>query len=367
MKRLFARAGEAVLVELPEPELRPGEVLVDTAFSTVSAGTEQLILRRSREHPGVDEEYPGSNPVWSKIRSGAPPARLPRPPAPAGSSLGYSAAGVVRAVGPGVVDLAPGSRVACSGSQCAHHAEVIAVPRNLTTALPDGLSLQDGAFVTVGAVAMEALRKADLRFGETVVVYGLGLLGLLAGQIARAAGLYVIGFDVDPRRLDLARRLGLDDVADPREPRAGDLVRSATDGFGADAVVLGVVSESDEPLNQALELCRQRGTVVALGVFGMTLDRTRMGANDVTIKQSIAYGPGRYDPGYEEGGVDYPIGLVRWTEGRNCAHFLRLVAEGRVQVRPLAPEPFALSDAAAAYRLLGGPQRPPTVQFRYAD
>ncbi len=366
MKRVFAQAGRPVVHEVPEPALRAGEVLVDVAYSTVSSGTEQLILRKSLQHPGVDEEYPGTYPHWPKVRSHPVEGLLPRPPADVGISLGYSAAGVVRSVGAGITDLTPGMRVGCSGSQCAHHAEVIAVPRNLVTPLPAGIDAREGAFVTLGAIAMEALRKCECRFGETVVIYGLGLLGLLAAQIAVASGYYVVGFDLNQRNLDLARRLGINDVHDAAdEVTATRAVRRATDGFGADAVVLGVVSESSEPLNHALDLCRQRGTVVGLGVFGMTIERSRMGANDVVLKQSIAYGPGRYDPAYEEGGVDYPIGLVRWTEQRNMQHFLRLVEERRVQVLPLAPDPTPVEEAPSGYELLSGADRPPTIQFGY--
>lgn len=352
-----------MVCEVDQPAPRPGEILVETAFSTVSTGTERLILERSRLDPGRDDEYPGSSPSWPKIRDGAGPEVLPRTPDASGSSLGYSAAGVIREVGSAVDDLSPGMAVACSGSQGAHHAEVIAVGRNLAVPLPSGLELRDAAFVTLGAIALESLRKADLRLGETVVVYGLGVLGLLAAQIAQSAGLYVVGLDLDDDRLRLAQSLGIGTVQHPDEADAA--VRAATDGFGADAVLLGVVSDSDRPLNHALELIRQRGTVVALGVFGMTINREGMGRNDATIRQTIAYGPGRYDPVYEESGVDYPIGLVRWTENRNMRHFLRLVAERKVQVRPLTTDPFSIDDAAAAYDLLHSRPSPPTVQFRY--
>jgi threonine dehydrogenase-like Zn-dependent dehydrogenase len=365
MKRVFAQAGQPVVRDVEEPSPRAGEVLVDTHYSTVSSGTESLILRRSLAAPELDQEYPGSDPHWPHIRDGAAARLLPRPAVPGGIALGYSAAGVVREVGEGVRDIVPGMRVACSGSQCAHHAQVIAVPRHLVAPLPDGLSLRQGAFVTLGSIAVEALRKSDCRFGETVVVYGLGLLGLLAAQIAKAAGLRVVGFDINPRALALARELGVPDVHDPRESAADEAVRRGTGGFGADAVLLTAVNESSEPFNHALNLCRQRGVVVCVGVFGMTIDRDRLAANDVSIRQAIAYGPGRYDPSYEEDGVDYPIGLVRWTENRNMAYFLDLLAEGRVAVLPLAPEPIPIAEAPRGYALLAGPDRPPTVQFRH--
>ena len=239
------------------------------------------------------------------------------------------------------------------------------MPRNLVAKLPEGVTLQQGSYVTLGAIAIESLRKADSRFGESVVIYGLGLLGLLTAQIARASGIYVIGLDVDPNRLKLARELGFDQVYDPNDADTDAAVSAATGGFGADAVLLSVVSESNDPLNHAMDLCRQRGTVVGVGVFGMTIDRARMGGHDVTIKQTIAYGPGRYDPRYEEESIDYPIGLVRWTENRNMALFLRLLADSKVDVSGLAPSPMSVLDAPAGYALLKGRDRPPTVQFHY--
>jgi threonine dehydrogenase-like Zn-dependent dehydrogenase len=363
VRRIFALDGEAVIRDVETPRPRPGEVLVRTHASTVSSGTESWILRKSAEDGAEDEEYPGAKPfVYPNIRHGIRSEVEPRRPIDGLISLGYSLAGVVEAVGEGVVDLAPGDRVACSGSQCSHHAQLVAVPRNLVARVPEGVSLADASFVTLGAVAEEALRRTGCTFGETVVLYGMGLLGLLAGQIARAAGLYVVGLDIDARRLDLARRLGIADVHDPTGLDLVALARGRTDGFGADAVVLGVVTGSSEPLNTAFRMCRQRGTVVGLGLYGMDLERQVVW--DRTYLHAIAYGPGRYDPDYEEGGRDYPIGLVRWTENRNQAHFLRLLADGAVRLDGLATA-FAFEDAPDAYRLLRSPDRPPTITFDY--
>ncbi len=363
MRRIFALKGEAVIQDVASPQLRRGEVLVRTRYSTVSSGTESWILRKSIEEDARDEEYPGAEPyVYPNIRGGIRGSLEPRRPEPGLISLGYSLSGEIIEVGEGVTDLAVGDLVACSGSQCSHHAEIVAVPRNLVVKVPPGVSLADASFVTLGAVAEEALRRTHCTFGETVVLYGMGLIGMLAGQIAQAAGLYVIGLELDPRRVALARELGIADVHDPRGIDLIDLVRSRTGGFGADAVVLGVVTESSEPINTALDLCRQRGRVVGLGLYGMDVERQRMW--DRTYVHAIAYGPGRYDPDYEEGGVDYPIGLVRWTENRNQGHFLRLLAEDKVRTAALATG-FAFEDAPDAYRHLQSPERPPTVQFTY--
>lgn len=352
--------------EVPEPSLRPGEVLVRTAVSTISSGTETLILRKSALPDARDEEYPGERFEYPIIRSGVRlDAPLPRPPLPGLISLGYSLAGQVVATSDGVTDLEKGDWVACSGSQCAHHAEMVAVPRNLLAKVPEGVSPGQAAFVTLGAISVEALRRTRCKFGETIALYGLGLLGLLATQIARSAGFRILGLDIDERRLATARELGASATCNPSSEDPRISAKAMTDGLGVDAVILAVVTESSEPLNLSFELCRQRGCVVGVGVFGMNIDRARMGYAD--YRMAVAYGPGRYDPVYEEGNVDYPIGYVRWTENRNMTHFLRLLAEGHVDVASLSPIQIPIERAPEAYELLGSADRPPTVQLTYGE
>lgn len=363
MRRLFAVGGEPVLRDVEPPTLRHGEVLVETHRSTVSTGTETHILGRSAI-PGVrDEEYPGERP-WPhpRLRAGIEQPLRPRPPLKGMMSLGYSLAGRVLEVGDGVIDIRPGDRVACSGSQCSHHADIVAVPRNLTARVPDEVPFSQASFGTLGSIAEEAVRRTECHFGETVVIYGLGVLGILASQIARFAGLYVIALDVDPVRLEFARSLGFDEVHDASGDGLVELVRERTDGYGADAVILGVVTESDEPLNNALAMSRQRGRVVSLGIFGMSIDRGKM--FDRSIVHSLAYGPGRYDPGYEEGGADIPIGMVRWTENRNLGHVLRLMRDGQLVTDGLA-RVLPLEEAPGAYRGLRSGGLPLTLQFDY--
>jgi threonine dehydrogenase-like Zn-dependent dehydrogenase len=368
MKRVFALGGKAVLRDVPEPEIRPGEVLVAPAFSAISAGTEMYFIRGSGMPGFTMQEYPGEPPSWPKVRTAIRSDHpFPRPSHGEALSIGYSVAGRVLAVGADILDIKPGDRVACSGSQCAHHAERVAVPRNLISRVPDDVPLEDAAFVTLGTIALGSLRESDCRFGETVVVYGLGLLGLLVGQIAISAGMRVIGLDLDPARLDLARTLGIEHVFDPTTVDAVEVVHGLTDGFGADAVVLGAVTPSSEPLNQSFDLCRQRGRVVALGQFGWTIDRARMFANEVTVVPVKPYGPGRYDPVYEEGNVDYPIGYVRWTEIRIPALFLDLLAAGTVRVAPLAPVLVPIERAPEAFELVLSEGRPPSVVLSYPD
>ena len=370
MKKLFARGGRAVLVDVEEPVLRPGEVLIENAFSAISSGTESSTIRASADPEMIhshDYPAPDGRTFGPKLRASGARWNGPKPRGgiPEHGLIGYSVAGTVVAVGDDVTDLRPGDRVAGSGSQCSHHADFVAVPRNLAVPVPSGVGLDEAAFVTLGTISMHALRLTDATFGGTVVSYGLGLLGLLALQIARSAGIYVVGLDIDPRRLELARRWGATRALDPRSEDAVAEVHEVTDGFGADGVILSLVTQSDEPMNHAFEMCRQRGTVVGLGAFGTRITRDAMVWNDVRLVMALAYGPGRYDAVYEEGNVDYPIGYARWTEGRNQSHFLRLIAEKKVDVLPLAPIRVPFDRAPEAYDILTAPDRPPTVLFDY--
>jgi threonine dehydrogenase-like Zn-dependent dehydrogenase len=369
MKRVVAKGGHVEVIEVPEPELRPGEVLVAPAFSVISSGTEMHIIESTASVKTTgDDTYPRlrqSNPPQihkPSIRWNGP---APRAQLSGTASVGYSLAGTVLAVGEEVVDIVPGQKVACSGNQCAIHAERVAVPRNLVAAVPNGLALDQAAIVTLGAIAITGLRRTDCFFGETVVVFGLGLLGLLTTQIARNSGMYVLGLDIDNRRVAQALKLGAHKALNPQKDDPVAAVLEMTDGFGADGVVMTIVTQSSEPLNLAFDLCRHRGTVSGVGAFGMNIDRARMYARDVTFHPSIAYGPGRYDPVYEEGNVDYPIGFARWTENRNQQAFLRLLAEGKVSVADLAPVRVPMVEAPKAYDLLHQPDRPPTVILTY--
>jgi threonine dehydrogenase-like Zn-dependent dehydrogenase len=366
MKRVFAHAGEAVVREVPEPTLRRGEVLVRSTYSAISVGTEMWLINGSADPDFGVHEYPSVPPYWPKTRT---PVKLdhpmPKPSDPSHIGIGYSLAGVVVDVDDQVVDIAPGDLVACSGSQCAHHAELVAVPRHLVAKVPAGLGLDRAAFVTLGAIAMAGLRETECRFGETVVQYGLGLLGLLGAQIGQVAGFKTIGIDIDPARRRLAEELGVEHVLDPEEVDVVEAVKDLTDGYGADAVVLGIKAESSEPLNQCFDMSRQRGRVVGLGLFGWDIDRGRFFANRVSLHPAVGYGLGRYDPVYEEGNVDYPIGLARWTENRNQGYFLDLLAQGKVDVDPLAPNRVPIERAPEAYEILRRPDRPATVLLEY--
>ncbi|CAN5856745.1 hypothetical protein BH23ACT5_BH23ACT5_00670 [soil metagenome] len=363
MRRIVAERGRPIVIGLDPPACTPGRVLIETMVSTVSAGTESSIIARSSRPGAPDLEYPGEPPYRRpEIRTWMRGAPEPTPPLPGRFSLGYSLVGRVVEVGPDVLDIEAGDVVACAGSQDAHHAEIVAVSRSLTVPVPAGLEPEAAAFVTPASVAVEAVRRTDCRFGESVVIFGLGLLGLIAAQVARVAGLTVIGLEPSPQRRAGARDLGFEDVVDPGSAEAGELVLERTNGFGADAAILALVSGSSEPVNQALRLTRRGGRVVGVGVFGMDLERGAV--LDRTYVHAIAFGAGRYDPWYEEGNVDYPIQHVRWTENRTMGYLLDLLAARSVSVEGMA-EAFAVEEAEAAYRRLTEPDRPYTVQFRY--
>ena len=375
MRQVFlSKSGQILVAEAPAPECGPGEVLIGVAWSVISTGTEarqveepnpdlgmrlrhavklgRMGLRRLRER-GLEETL-----RKARVREGI------------SAPMGYSVSGIVRAAGPEAGDLAIGSLVAAGGSAYAHHAEIVAVPRNLVVPVPEGVSLRAASFTTVGAIALQGVRRATPQVGETAVVIGLGLLGQLAVQILTAAGCRVIGVDPLDGRIDLARHppgvlsAGCGPAPDEIEP----LVRAVTRGIGADVVLICASTASSEPANTALRIVRQRGRVVVVGDVGMELVREAFYRKEVEFTISCSYGPGRYDPTYEEGGVDYPPGFVRWTENRNMQAFLELVQSGRVAPEGLISAEHPLEEAAAAFETAKSQNRSGVAAvLRYPD
>jgi predicted dehydrogenase/threonine dehydrogenase-like Zn-dependent dehydrogenase len=362
------RNGDVTLAEVPPPSLKAGGILVRNAVSLISPGTERLMLEMSRKSLiGKAKERPDLvRQVMSKARrEGIGPtvqAVLSRLDAPV--PLGYSAAGVVMAVAEGVDEFQPGDAVACAGAGYAVHAEIISVPHNLCVKLPsaplpemagrlenDDVSFEAAAFTTVGAIALQGVRIADVRLGEVVVVIGLGLIGLLTVQLLKAAGCRVLGLDLNPARCQLASTLGCD-VATTDHRRFTERTLSCTEGHGADAVIITAGTKSNAPIELAAELCREKGRAVAVGAVNMDVPRRPFYEKELELRLSRSYGPGRYDPLYEERGIDYPYGYVRWTERRNMAAFLDLVAHGKVHTRPLVTHRFPIERALEAYALI---------------
>lgn len=357
MKQVLIRRGQIVVDDVPAPKVEPGTVLVRVSHSCISTGTEMSGIRSS------------AIPLWKRAVRQPAKARqvvsmvrdqglavtrsMIEAKVAAGEPTGYSAAGTVVASGVDIVDLRPGDSVACAGAQSAHHAEVIRVPRNLAVPVPDGVSMPDASTVTLGAIALQGVRRASPTLGETFVVIGLGIIGQLTAQLLGAAGCRVIGMDLDAARVKLALELGMEVGLEPDGDPAQ--VQRLTDGVGADGVVITAATSSNAVISTAFRMCRKKGRVILVGDVGLALDRTDFYEKELDFFISSSYGPGRYDRRYEEDGADYPIGYVRWTENRNMAEYLRQVAEGAVRVSPLVGASFPIADAAHAYASLSIP------------
>ena len=358
MKQLLQnlRTGEATVAEVPVPVVQPGRMLVRTAASLISAGTERALvelgqkglLGKARERP----ELIGK--VWEKVKTDGLARAIEgvRDKLDQSHAVGYSAAGIVIETAPDVTDFRAGDRVACAGTDYASHAEVISVPRNLCVRLPEQVSFEEGAFGTVGAIALQGVRLAEPTLGESVVVIGLGLVGQLTVQLLKANGCRVFGIDIDEARIQLARASGADGGCVPDDAR--EKVMAWSRGRGADACIIAAATSSNEPIELAGEISRLKGRVVAVGMVGMNVPRNVYYQRELTLKVSLSYGPGRHDPDYEERGHDYPVAYVRWTEGRNIEAFLDLLAAGRIDVKPLVTHRFSIDDAPRAYQLISG-------------
>jgi len=348
--------GQTRLVEVPRPLSARRHLLIETTRSLVSAGTERMLvefgsaglIEKARQQPEKVRQ------VLDKMRTDgiastlqAVRAKLAQP-----VPMGYCNVGRVMEAGPEVSGFAVGDRVASNG----RHAEIVCVPRNLCARIPDNVDDDSAAFTVMGAIALQGIRLAAPTLGESVVVTGLGLLGLLAVQLLRAQGCRVLGLDFSPARLALARELGAEtvDLAAGADPVSAALTFSR--GRGVDAVLITASTQSSEPMHQAAQMSRKRGRIVLVGVTGLELARSDFYEKELTFQVSCSYGPGRYDSSYEEGGQDYPVGFVRWTQQRNFEAVLDLMAAGHLNVKPLISHRFAFDQATEAYALLGAEQ-----------
>jgi predicted dehydrogenase/threonine dehydrogenase-like Zn-dependent dehydrogenase len=355
MKQVSQRMGDGSLdvVDVATPVLTPDTVLISIRASLLSAGTERAKVRTARQSlVGKARSRPDqvAKVLEAARRDGvAETVRNVRSRLGAPEGLGYSAAGVVLEVGARVVDIAPGDHVACGGAG-AMHAKVDRVPGNLCVRMPAGLSFESAAFATLGSIAMHGVRQADVRLGERVAVIGLGLVGQLAGQILRAAGCTVVGIDLDDALVRHAVEHGAADAAFTRGELDGPSLPSAA--ADCDAVIITAATSSADPVQLAARLARDRGRVVVVGDVGMDVPRGLYYDKELDLRLSRSYGPGRYDREYEERGLDYPIGYVRWTERRNMGAFLDLVATRKVDVSSLITGRVDIDDAAEAYERL---------------
>ena len=363
MKQLFFDGkGQLHIEDVPAPACGANEVVVQVSHSLISAGTEATqatgggsLVRRVMKQPQLIRSA-----VNFALRQGVRQmVRAVRQVADEWVPVGYSASGTVVEVGANVTRFTVGDRVACAGASHANHAEFIAVPENLTVKIPVDVSFREAAFVTLGAIALQGVRRAAPTLGETVAVVGSGLIGLLTAQLLRANGCRVIATDLSDERLALAKSLGVEHTINVRGTDPAKTVKALTNGLGADAVILCAATTSSEPINQAFKMCRERGRVVVVGAVGMELERADFYNKEIDLRMSRSYGPGRYDRRFEEQGYDYPPAYVRWTETRNLNAFLEVVAAKRVNVSALISAEHSIENAQAAYDdvLKGGPSK----------
>jgi predicted dehydrogenase/threonine dehydrogenase-like Zn-dependent dehydrogenase len=362
MKQLLQnlKDGRSTVEEVPMPVARAGTALVKTAASLVSAGTERMVvdfarqslLGKARLRPDLVKQ------VVDKARregliSTAKAAfdRLDQPMA-----LGYSSSGTITALGAGMSGFRVGQRVACAGGGYAVHAEYAAVPRNLLAPLPRSVNFESAAFATLGAIGIHGFRLSQPQVGERVAVIGLGLLGLLTAQVASAGGCQVLGIDLDSGRVRLATSLGLHAVTRSKAIAFGQAV-TANNGF--DVVLICADTPSNDPVELAAAIARDRARIVAIGAVGLNIPRRSYYEKELSFINSRSSGPGRYDASYEEQGHDYPIGQVRWTEGRNLEAVVQLMAAGKLQTAPLITHRFPIETAARAYDVITGKKKEP--------
>ncbi|MER6125239.1 bi-domain-containing oxidoreductase [Streptomyces sp. NPDC001795] len=366
------KSGELAVLDVPVPGCKPGGVLVRSAFSLISTGTELMkvseagmsMLGKARSRPDQVAK------VMQSVATNGLPATYRKVMGKLDSytPLGYSLCGVVEQVGTGIDDVKVGDLVACAGNEHALHAELNWVPKNLYAPVPDGLAPQHAAFGTVGSIAMQGVRQGEPQLGEVALVIGLGLIGQLVVQLLVASGVRVVGADPDPTRCELAERLGAAACGDPASAGVENAVAELTDGHGVDQVYLAAGGGSNQPVELAARLCRDRGRVVDIGKCRLDLPWNAYYEKELDVRFSRSYGPGRYDPEYELEGRDYPIGYVRWTERRNLACFLDLVARGGVDVESLVSHIADFDDAVETYqRLKDGDLKAVAVLFRYPE
>jgi len=371
MKQVLIKQGRVVVEEVPAPMVSEGGVLIKVVSSCISAGTElsslqssgKSLIRRALEQPDQVRK------VFNMARSEGISKTLAqvRGASETGSPTGYSLAGVVLAVSKGVRDIQPGDRVAAAGAGVANHAEYVDVPRNLVMLIPDSLDFPQASTVTLGGIAMQGVRRAQVQLGEYVVVFGTGVLGQLALQMLVASGARVIAVDLNDKRLELVRQMGAELCLNPNQADSIKAVHHHTNGYGADVVLFCAATENSQALSDAFAMTRKKGRLVMVGVWGRELKREDIYAKELDFLISTSYGPGRYDPNYEDRGLDYPYAYVRWTENRNMEEYLRLIEAGKIQVEPLIQETYPLEEVEKAFGSLQSPDPPLMVLLDYGD
>ena len=356
----YQKTGKMSIQDLPSPQMYEGGILVRNMFSVLSTGTERTsvetarasLVGKARSRPDLVKQVVGNarregvRATYTKVMN-----RLDNY-----KELGYSSAGVV--LESSVPQFKPGDRVACAGD--AHHAEVVAIPKHLAALVPDNVSFEEAAFTTVSAIALQGVRQANVRIGETVAVIGLGLIGLIVVQLLKANGCRVVGLDISSENFKIARTMGCDLCLQSKRD-AKKSVEAFTRGYGTDAVIITAGTSSSEPVELACEVSRKKSTVVIVGAVGMNIPRSPFYEKELLLTIACSYGPGRYDASYEYQGADYPLGYVRWTENRNMEAVLDLISRGALNVRSLITHRFAIRKGLEAYDLITGKKKVPSI------
>jgi len=346
MKQILAKKGGIILANVSEPVCKHNEVKVKVHFSAVSIGTELNTIKKLTQ-PLYKTALQNTDLIQKMVKKALKEGPLNALNATKNTikknySLGYSCAGEVIEVGKNVEGFIIGDKVACGGQNYANHAEIVCVPKNLVVKVPYSVNLEEAAHTTIGAIAIQSIRRLNPTFGETVVVYGLGLLGTIITRILTAIGCKVIG--IGRKRIEYATT---------HVTFTKDIVENVhnytKDIGGADGVIVAVAAKDKTILNNAMDMCRKKGRVVLVGDVPITIDRQKMFRKEIDFRISTSYGPGRYDPVYEEEGRDYPIAYVRWTQNRNMQEFLRLLSEKKITVQDLIQKQVSISNAVEAY------------------
>jgi predicted dehydrogenase/threonine dehydrogenase-like Zn-dependent dehydrogenase len=375
LKQVLIKRGQAIVEDVPAPLVEDGEILVEVAYSLISAGTESVSVSSSGEsllRKAINQPLNVLKVIDLVKTQGISKTRsIIKGALESGYPTGYSCSGTVLKTGKGITDIKPGERVACAGAGKANHAEVVLVPGNLCVKIPGGCDTSDAASVTLGAIAMQGVRRADVKLGERIAVIGLGLIGQITVQLLKIAGCRAMGMDIDNERVELAKKLGMDwgitspeDALPPYFPpyKGGNLK-----GVGVDSTIITAASPGNEIIQQAMEMTRKKGKVVIVGDVGLGLKRSPFYEKEIDLLISCSYGPGRYDRQYEDKGIDYPYPYVRWTENRNMEEYLRLVAEGKLNFRALVDRIYNIDEAPKAYEeLKARDKRPLGILLRYS-
>jgi predicted dehydrogenase/threonine dehydrogenase-like Zn-dependent dehydrogenase len=370
MIQALVKKGKVTGEIVPAPVVSDGSLLIKVVNSCISAGTEissvetsgKSLIKRAIEQPEKVAK------IFNMIKSDGLKSTYEQVKGRlgVGSPTGYSISGVVLGVGKGVTKFQVGDHIAAAGAGLANHAEFVDVPENLVMKINKDMSFIDASTVTLGGIALQGIRRSDLRLGEFCVVVGTGLLGLLTIQMLQVSGIRVIALDLDEDRLKLGKELGANFVINPKNEDPVKAVYNITEGYGADAVIFTAATISSEPLSQAFKMCKRKGRVVLVGVTGMTINRSDIYPKELDFLISSSYGPGRYDKNYEEKGLDYPYSYVRWTENRNMSEYLRLLYEGKVKLDKMISKIYAIEKVTEAFdSLLSSETKPLMVILDY--